>query len=88
MYLFLPYCVRKWHNKTVQSVNQRNVMVNSSQFQSNDSDIVASANASYQKVSNQRWFWRALIYRDSSWDICTEFVATLLQSSIKLLWHE
>ena len=29
-------------------------MVNSSQFQSNDSDIVASANASYQKVSNQK----------------------------------
>ena len=22
MYLFLPYCVRKWHNKTVQSINQ------------------------------------------------------------------
>ena len=21
MYLFLPYCVRKWHNKTVQSIN-------------------------------------------------------------------
>ena len=21
MYLFLPYCVRKWHNKAVQSIN-------------------------------------------------------------------
>ena len=32
MYLFLPYCVRKWHNKTVQSINNMMTSSNGSIF--------------------------------------------------------
>ena len=55
MYLFLPYCVRKWHNKTVQPINQCRHEVWHERFNSQANKHVLSEALTYNQ------FWVAVV---------------------------